>query len=124
MYRLRNPRRRNKYPKKSYTKDLPRRDRSFVFCTAGSRQKRGKMRIDKFLKVSRLIKRRTVANEAASAGRVKINGKVVKPSEEVKIGDIIEIGFGQKSVKAEVLSISNVIRKEEADGMIRYLSGE
>ena len=82
------------------------------------------MRIDKFLKVSRLIKRRTVANEAASAGRVKINDKVVKPSEEVKVGDIIEIAFGQKSVKAEVLSIQAVIRKEEASEMIKYLSGE
>ncbi|RRD93516.1 RNA-binding S4 domain-containing protein [Clostridiales bacterium COT073_COT-073] len=82
------------------------------------------MRIDKFLKVSRLIKRRTVANEAAAAGRVKINDKVVKPSEEVKVGDIIEIGFGQKSVKVEVLSVQNVIRKEEAGEMIKYLSGE
>lgn len=82
------------------------------------------MRIDKFLKVSRLIKRRTVANEAASAGRVKINDKVVKPSEEVKVGDIIEIAFGQKSVKAEVLSIANTVRKEEANEMIRLIPGE
>lgn len=82
------------------------------------------MRIDKFLKVSRLIKRRTVANEAASAGRVKINDKVVKPSEEVKVGDIVEIAFGQKSVKAEVLSIANAVRKEEANEMIRLIPGE
>ncbi|MDO4765730.1 MAG: RNA-binding S4 domain-containing protein [Eubacteriales bacterium] len=82
------------------------------------------MRIDKFLKVSRLIKRRTVANEAASAGRVKINDKVVKPSEEVKVGDIVEIAFGQKSVKAEVLSIANTVRKEEANEMIRLIPGE
>lgn len=82
------------------------------------------MRIDKFLKVSRIIKRRTVANEAAAAGRVKINGKVVKPSEEVKIGDIIEIGFGQKTVKARVLSINNVVKKEQAGEMIEFLAGE
>lgn len=82
------------------------------------------MRIDKFLKVSRIIKRRTVANEAVAAGRVKINGKVVKPSGEVKIGDIIEIGFGQKTVKARVLSINNVVKKEQAGEMIEFLAGE
>lgn len=82
------------------------------------------MRIDKFLKVSRLIKRRTVANEAATAGRVKINDKVVKPSQEVKVGDLIEITFGQKSVKVEVLAINHVVRKEAAGEMIRYISGE
>lgn len=82
------------------------------------------MRIDKFLKVSRLIKRRTVANEAAAAGRVKINDKVVKPSEEVKVGDIIEVAFGQKSVKVRVLAVQNVVRKEEAGEMLEYLSGE
>ena len=63
------------------------------------------MRIDKYLKVSRLIKRRTIANEACDAGRVMINGKPVKASATVKVGDVIEIGFGGKAVKAEVLSI-------------------
>lgn len=63
------------------------------------------MRLDKFLKVSRVIKRRTVANEAADSGRISVNGKVVKPSYEVKIGDIVEIKFGDKVSKFEILKI-------------------
>ena len=63
------------------------------------------MRLDKFLKVSRVIKRRTVANEAADSGRVSINGKVVKPSYEVKVGDIVEIKFGDKVSRFEILKI-------------------
>ncbi len=63
------------------------------------------MRIDKFLKISRVIKRRTVANEAADGGRVMVNGKIVKPSYEVKIGDIVEIKFGNQISKFEVLQI-------------------
>lgn len=63
------------------------------------------MRLDKFLKVSRVIKRRTVANEAADSGRISINGKIVKPSYEVKVGDIIEIKFGDKISKFEILQI-------------------
>ena len=70
------------------------------------------MRLDKFLKVSRVIKRRTVANEAADGGRVSVNGKVVKPSYEVKIGDIIEIKFGDKISKFEILQIPKVQGKE------------
>jgi len=70
------------------------------------------MRLDKFLKISRVIKRRTVANEAASGGRVSVNGKVVKPSYEVKIGDIIEIKFGDKISKFEILQIPKVAGKE------------
>ncbi len=66
------------------------------------------MRIDKFLKVSRVIKRRTVANEAADGGRVMVNGKIVKPSYEVKIGDIIEIKFGNQTSKFEILQIPKV----------------
>ena len=66
------------------------------------------MRLDKFLKVSRVIKRRTVANEAADNGRISVNGKVVKPSYEVKIGDIIEIKFGDKISKFEILKIPTV----------------
>lgn len=77
------------------------------------------MRLDKYLKVSRIIKRRTVANEACDAGRVKINGKVAKASSEVKVGDHIEIGFGNKVVCAEVLSLTESIHKEDADGMYR-----
>ena len=63
------------------------------------------MRLDKFLKVSRIIKRRTVANEAADGGRISVNGKVVKPSYEVKVGDIIEIKFGDKIAKFEIIQI-------------------
>ena len=79
------------------------------------------MRIDKYLKVSRLIKRRTVANEACDAGRISVNGKPVKASYDVKIGDVIEIGFGTKSVKAEVTSLRESIRKEDAQEMYRLL---
>ncbi len=79
------------------------------------------MRLDKFLKVSRLIKRRTVANEACDAGRVLINGSVAKASTKVKVGDIIEIQFGVKTVKAEVLDIQDTTKKEEAKDLFRYL---
>lgn len=75
------------------------------------------MRLDKFLKVSRLIKRRTVANDAADAGRVSLNGKVAKASAEVSLGDIIEIRFGSTTTKVEVLSIKENPRKEEASQM-------
>ena len=79
------------------------------------------MRLDKYLKVSRLIKRRTVANEACDAGRVSVNDKVVKASYDVKVGDKISIRFGDKSVEAEVLSVAETVRKEEAKEMFRYL---
>ncbi len=79
------------------------------------------MRIDKFLKVSRLIKRRTIANEACDAGRVMINGKVVKASAEVKVGDIIEIQMGSAPVKAEVTAIMDTTKKENAGEMYRYI---
>ena len=70
------------------------------------------MRIDKFLKVSRVIKRRTVANEAADNGRVSVNGKVVKASYEVKVGDVVEIKFGDKTSKFEILQIPKVAGKD------------
>ena len=79
------------------------------------------MRLDKFLKVSRLIKRRSVANEACDAGRVLINGKQAKASTNVKKGDVIEIQFGMKTVEAEVLDIQDTTKKEEAKNLIRYL---
>ncbi|MCI5964910.1 MAG: RNA-binding S4 domain-containing protein [Clostridia bacterium] len=79
------------------------------------------MRLDKFLKVSRLIKRRTVANEACDAGRVLVNGNVAKASVKVKVGDIIEIAFGTKTVKAEVLALADTTKKEEAKELFRYL---
>ena len=79
------------------------------------------MRLDKFLKVSRLIKRRTVANEACDAGRVMINDKPAKASAAVKQGDVIEIQFGTKTVKAEVLDLRDTTKKEEAADLFRYL---
>lgn len=79
------------------------------------------MRLDKFLKVSRLIKRRTVANEACDTGRVSVNGKVAKASQEVKVSDVIEITFGQRIQRAEVLRIEETVKKEEADQMVRFL---
>jgi ribosomal 50S subunit-recycling heat shock protein len=79
------------------------------------------MRLDKFLKVSRLIKRRTIANEACDAGRVMVNSKIAKAGTEVKTGDIIEIGFGSRSVKVEVLDIQETVKKDEAKELIKYL---
>ena len=79
------------------------------------------MRLDKYLKVSRIIKRRTVANEACDAGRVLVNGKVAKASVDVKVGDIIEVGFGTKAVKVEVLSIAETTKKDEAKELFKYL---
>ena len=79
------------------------------------------MRLDKFLKVSRLIKRRTVANEACDAGRVLVNDKPAKASVNVKAGDIIEIQFGTRNVKVEVLDVKETVRKEEAENLYRYL---
>lgn len=79
------------------------------------------MRLDKFLKVSRLIKRRTVANEACDAGRVLVNDKPAKASVKVKMGDIIEIQFGIRTVKVEVLDIKDTTKKEEAGDLFKYL---
>ena len=79
------------------------------------------MRLDKFLKVSRLIKRRTVANEACDAGRVLINERPAKASAQVKAGDILEIQFGGKAVKVEVLNVQETVKKEEAQELYRYL---
>lgn len=79
------------------------------------------MRIDKFLKVSRIIKRRTIANQACDAGRVSLNGKVVKAGAEVKVGDIIEIQFGSNVTKIEVLSLTESVKKEDAAGMYQSL---
>ena len=77
------------------------------------------MRLDKFLKVSRLIKRRTVAAEACDAGRVLVNGAPAKPSKELKIGDVIEIRFGQKILRVEVLALSEHAGKDDAAAMYR-----
>ncbi len=79
------------------------------------------MRLDKYLKVSRLIKRRTVANEACDAGRVMINDKPAKASTQVKAGDIITIAFGNKEVKVEVLDVQETVKKDEAKELFRYI---
>ena len=79
------------------------------------------MRLDKYLKVSRLIKRRTVANEACDAGRVLLNDQVARASAEVKAGDGITIQIGNKDVKVEVLTVQETVRKEEAKEMFQYL---
>ena len=79
------------------------------------------MRLDKFLKVSRLIKKRTEANEACDAGRVLVNGKTAKASVKVKPGDVIEIQFGTRTVKVEVLDLQETTKKEEAKELFRYI---
>lgn len=79
------------------------------------------MRLDKYLKVSRLIKRRTVANEACDAGRVFINDRQAKAGTEVKPGDVIEIKFGTRDMKVEVVSVQETIKKEEAKEMYKEL---
>lgn len=79
------------------------------------------MRLDKFLKVSRLIKRRTIANEACDAGRVLVNDKPAKASFSVKAGDVIQIHFGTSSVKVEVLDVQETVKKDEAKELYRYL---
>lgn len=79
------------------------------------------MRLDKFLKVSRLIKRRTIANEACDAGRVFVNGKAAKASATVKAGDEIEIQFGTKAVKVQVLDVQETTKKDEAKELYKYI---
>jgi ribosomal 50S subunit-recycling heat shock protein len=96
--------------------------KSRKYCGENERKKRGKvMRLDKYLKVSRLIKRRTVANEACDAGRVMVNGKPAKASANVKQGDTITIQFGNKEVKVEVLDVQETVKKEEAKDLFRYI---
>lgn len=82
------------------------------------------MRLDKYLKVSRIIKRRTVAKEACESGRVSINGKVAKPGTEIKEGDIIELRFASKILKAQITNIVEHVRKEDAKAMYEILVGE
>ena len=77
------------------------------------------MRLDKYLKVSRIIKRRTVANEAADAGRITVNGKIAKPSADVKPGDVLELKFGEKTVRVEVVSVADIVGKADAAAMYR-----
>lgn len=79
------------------------------------------MRLDKYLKIARLIKRRTVANEACDAGRVLVNGKVARASYDVKIGDVLEITLGERVLKAKVLSVTEYAKKEEASDLYQML---
>lgn len=81
----------------------------------------GFMRLDKYLKISRLIKRRTVANEACDAGRVFVNGKQARASYEVKPGDVLEIQLGERVLKAEVLSVVEYAKKEQASDLYRMI---
>ena len=83
--------------------------------------KRSIMRIDKFLKVSRVIKRRSVAADACDGGRIEINGKVVKPSKDVKIGDIVQVSFGNNTLRFEVLDINEKQTKQSAENMYRVI---
>ena len=79
------------------------------------------MRVDKFLKVSRILKRRSIASDASRGGRVKINGKTVKPAHEVKIGDVLELGFNSGTVKIKVLNIKETVKKDEAESLYEIL---
>lgn len=80
------------------------------------------MRIDKFLKISRLLKRRTIAQEACDGGRVKVNGKSVKPSYNIKVGDIVELGFNSGTLTFRILEIKETVRKEEADKLYQIIT--
>ncbi|MBE5733492.1 MAG: RNA-binding S4 domain-containing protein [Clostridiales bacterium] len=80
------------------------------------------MRIDKFLKVSRLLKRRTLAQEACDGGRVKVNGKTVKPSYTVKVNDVVEIGFNSGTVKFKILDVKETVRKEQAENLYQIIT--
>ena len=80
------------------------------------------MRIDKFLKVSRILKRRQVANDACSGGKVKVNGKEVKPAFRLSVGDIVEIGFYNGSLKFEVLLLKETVKKDEIDSLYRIIN--
>ena len=102
------------------SKKIPRKDCGSAEQSEESEQEE-EMRLDKYLKVSRLIKRRTIANEACDAGRVTVNDKVAKASQDVKVGDVIAIRFGDKTVKAEVLLVQETVRKEDAKEMFRYI---
>lgn len=81
------------------------------------------MRIDKFLKVSRILKRRSIANQACDGGRVKVNGKSVKPSHNVKIGDVVELGFNSGTMSFRILEIKETVKKEDAEKLYEIITG-
>lgn len=80
------------------------------------------MRVDKFLKVARILKRRSLANQVADVGKVSVNGRIVKPSYKLKVGDVLEIAFLSGTIKLEVLQLKETVRKEEADSLYRIIS--
>ncbi len=82
------------------------------------------MRLDKFLKVSRIVKRRTVANEAADGGRIDVNGQTAKPSRQLKVGDIVTVSFGNKKLTFRVLSMPEYVKKEDAESMYEVIENE
>ena len=94
---------------------------TLFYSKKNDKQEGNTMRLDKYLKVSRLIKRRTVANEACDAGRVTINDKPAKASANVKVGDIITIQFGNRETKVEVLSVAETVKKEEAAELYKFV---
>ena len=79
------------------------------------------MRIDKFLKVSRILKRRTIANQACDSGRVKINDRPVKPSAQIKVGDVVELGFGSGVVRFQIMNVKETVKKEQAESLYKIL---
>jgi ribosomal 50S subunit-recycling heat shock protein len=79
------------------------------------------MRIDKFLKVSRILKRGTLAQEATSGGRVKVNGRVVKPAHQLKVGDVVELGFNSGTVTIRILDLKETVRKEQAESLYEII---
>ncbi len=80
------------------------------------------MRVDKYLKVTRILKRRTLANQAADLGKVSVNGRVVKPSYKLKVGDVLEIAFNSGTIKLEILQLKETVKKEEADSLYRVIT--
>ena len=88
---------------------------------ANTKPIRNFMRIDKFLKVSRILKRRSVANEACSGGRVEVNGKDVKPAYNLKVGDVVEIAFGESKLKFRVTALKETVRKDEASSLYEVI---
>ena len=79
------------------------------------------MRIDKFLKVSRILKRRTIANQACDSGRVKINDRSVKPSAQIKVGDVVELGFGSGVIRFQIMDVKETVKKEQAESLYKIL---
>lgn len=82
------------------------------------------MRLDKFLKVSRIVKRRTVANEACDGGRIEVNGQTAKPAKQLKVGDVVTVSFGNKKLTFKVLSTPEFVKKEDAESMYEVIEND